>query len=167
MVETDMSERRMPYRARRGRTTGAESMHLLAAEARKEALEARGAYTPAVLHEDITHAEFQRLAVDALVACGYRVFYQPDSRMSPSGMVDLIALNPTATYPLLWIEIKVQGDALRSAQQLWRGDLLAIRATYVLLVPSFWTGFIELIDDGHVERGRALLKGVDPNNGTS
>lgn len=155
-------EQRARYSTRRNRrTTGAEAMHELVAIARQEAVDGRGAYIPAVLHDGITHADLQRLAVDALVACGYRVFYQPDSRMSPSGWLDIFAVNPYAPIYQAWaIEVKVGADRLRPAQESWWDDLTEIDGVVTFeLCPEYWESFLRAIDDGHVARGRALLKG--------
>ena len=143
-------------------------MHELVAIARQEAAESRGVYISPSLNEGITHAELQQLAVEALVACGYRVFYQPDSRMSPSGFPDLLAVNPQGPDPLLAIEIKVGGDQLRPGQELWRDDLSESNGCAVILLrPEHWQSFLSWIDDGHVARGRELLKGGDQTNGAN
>lgn len=163
-----MSEKRTPYRTRSyRRTTGSEAMHVLVAIARQEAIEGRGVYVPAVLHDGITHAELQRLAVDALVACGYRVYTTLDSRGCPSGFPDAVAINPTASCTRLAIEFKVGRDSLKPAQNLWANDLLAVGVLFMEVRPEDWQMFLQAIDDGHIARGRALLEGENPNNGTS
>lgn len=155
-----MAEKRVPYRTRRTRrTTGAEAMHLLVAEARREAAESRGCYVgPQSLPADITHRQLERLCVEAMQACGYRVYTTLDSRGCPSGFPDIFGINPTATVTRIAAELKVGRDRRKAAQNLWANDLLAVGILCMEVRPEDWQMFLDTIDDGHISRGRALLQ---------
>ena len=70
---------------------------------------------PAPMAEHVWQAAVMRLLKDA----GYMVYHTFDSRRSPSGFPDIVAVHKTPGRELLAIELKTDTGIVSEAQQAW------------------------------------------------
>lgn len=81
--------------------------------------------------------------IELLYLWGYQVHHETDSRKSTPGLPDIIAVRPPR---LFCIELKTEQGRLRNEQKWWKADLERVPGiTYLLLRPSGWNKFLEVL----------------------
>ena len=83
-----------------------------------------------------TEAAFQRRVVALLELTGWLVFHVHDSRRSPAGFPDLVALH--RRHGLVFAELKSERGAVRVAQRRWLDALREGGQRAYLWRPADW-----------------------------
>lgn len=119
-------------------------------------------HAPAPPARDTVEAPFMALAIDFLRECGWQVHHETDSRRTPSGFPDLLAVRPPR---VLVVELKRETSRLREEQGWWADDLARCPGIeYLLLRPSDWPRFVALVapPGQRPTVGRDVVEAIEP-----
>lgn len=115
----------------------------------------------AALPTTMGETRFQEIVEQVARGYGWLVHHETDSRKSPKGLPDVIAVSPPADTVILWLgELKSKTGVLTDEQEEWNRRLMTV--THILVTvtrPADWPSVLEFLAEPESLTGKGVPSG--------